>query len=81
MVFAVKEFSRDMKQTIEMVDLEAANQAEKQGITLVNWSKEERGKFRAIAMLEWEAWAKKSPMARKIVDSQVAFLRKLKLIN
>jgi len=81
MVFAVKEFSRDMKQTIEMVDLEAATAAEKQGVTLVNWSKEERRKFRKIAMEEWEVWANKSPMARKIVDSQVAFLRKLKLID
>jgi|TARA_B100001964_G_scaffold228107_1_gene278805 TRAP-type mannitol/chloroaromatic compound transport system substrate-binding protein len=81
MVTATKEFARDMVQSIIMVDIQAAEDAVKQGATLVNWSAEERTKFRKIAMIEWDVFANKSPMARKLVDSQVAFLRKLKLVD
>ena len=78
---ATKEFARDMVQSIQMVDIAAAEAAASQGVTLVNWSQEERTKFRKIAMIEWEAFGNKSPMARKLVDSQVAFLKKLKLLD
>ena len=78
---ATKEFARDMVQSIQMVDIQAAEDAVKQGATLINWSTEERTKFRKIAMIEWDAFGKKSAMARKLVDSQMAFLRKLKLID
>ena len=52
-----------------------------QGVTLVNWSNEERTRFRKVAMIEWEEFGKKSPLARKLVDSQVAFLKKLHLLD
>ncbi len=78
---ATKEFARDMVQSIQMVDIAAAEAAASQGVTLVNWSAAERTKFRKIAMIEWEAFGNKSPLARKLVDSQVAFLKKLKLLD
>ena len=78
---ATKEFARDMVQSIIMDDIAAADAAMSQGVTLINWSAEERTRFRKVAMIEWEAFANKSPMARKLVDSQVAFLRKLHLVD
>jgi hypothetical protein len=32
-------------------------------------------------MIEWDEFGKKSPLARKLVDSQVAFLKKLHLLD
>ena len=78
---ATKEFARDMVQSIIMDDIAAADAAMSQGVTLVNWTAEERTRFREVAMIEWEAFANKSPLARKLVDSQVAFLRKLHLVD
>ncbi len=78
---ATREFARDMVQSIQMVDIAAAEAAASQGVTLVNWSAEERTKFRKIAMIEWEAFGNKSPLARKLVDSQIAFLKKLNLLD
>ena len=78
---ATKEFARDMVQSIIMDDIAAADAAMSQGVTLINWTAEERTRFREVAMIEWEAFANKSPLARKLVDSQVAFLRKLHLVD
>ena len=62
-------------------DIAAADAAMSQGVTLVNWSNEERTRFRKVAMIEWDEFGKKSPLARKLVDSQVAFLKKLHLLD
>ena len=67
--------------SIIMGDIAAADAAMSQGVTLVNWSNEERTRFRKVAMIEWDAFGKKSPLARKLVDSQVAFLKKLHLLD
>jgi len=48
---------------------------------LVNWPEEERRKFRKLSQEAWAEYAKKSPIAQKVYDSQVAFLKKLKLID
>ncbi len=78
---ATRDFARDMIQQIALVDLKAAADARSQGVTLVNWSKAERRKFRTVAQEAWAAWAKKSPLAAKVLKSQVAFLKKLGLID
>ena len=78
---ATKEFARDMVQSIIMDDIAAADAAMSQGVTLINWTAEERTRFREVAMIEWDAFGDKSPLARKLVDSQVAFLKKLHLID
>lgn len=78
---ATRDFARDMIQQIALVDLKAAADAKAQGITLVNWSQAERRKFRNIAREAWAAWAKKSPMAARVLDSQLKFLKKLQLID
>lgn len=78
---ATRDFARDMIQQIALVDLKAAADAKAQGVTLVNWSQAERRKFRNIAREAWAAWAKKSPMAARVLDSQLKFLKKLQLID
>ena len=78
---ATRDFARDMIQQIALVDLKAAADAKSQGVTLVNWSKAERKKFRNVALEAWDAWAKKSPLAARVLDSQLKFLKKLQLID
>lgn len=78
---ATRDFARDMIQQIALVDLKAAADAKAQSVTLVNWSQAERRKFRNIAREAWAAWAKKSPMAARVLDSQLKFLKKLQLID
>ena len=78
---AVRDFSRDMVQRIAIEDMKAAEAAKSQGVTLVEWTPEERRKFRDLARQSWADWAKKSPAAQKVYESQTAFLKRLQLID
>jgi TRAP-type C4-dicarboxylate transport system substrate-binding protein len=60
--------------------MKAAEQAKAAGFELVNWGPEERRKFRQLSEESWAAWAKKSPTAQRVYDSQIAFLKKLQLL-
>ena len=46
---AVRDFAREMVQRIAMEDMKAAETAKAQGVTLVEWSPEERRKFRDLS--------------------------------
>lgn len=78
---AVRDFAREMVQRIAMEDLKAAEGAKAAGFELVNWTPEERKRFRQISQEAWADWAKKSPLSQKVYDSQVAFLKKLGLLD
>ncbi len=78
---AVRDFARDMVQRIAIEDQKVVETAKAQGVTLVTWPPEERKKFRELSRGAWADWAKKSPMALKTYDSQVAFLKKLQLLD
>ena len=73
----VRDFARDMVQRIAMEDINVAAKAKASGIELGRLGPEERTKFRQLAEQAWADWAKKSPAAKKVYDSQVAFLKKL----
>ncbi|UES49061.1 C4-dicarboxylate ABC transporter substrate-binding protein [Roseibium aggregatum] len=44
-------------------------------IEIVNWSGDERAKFRRIAQQEWENWAGKNDLTQRYYDSVVAYLK------
>ena len=48
---------------------------------IIDWSAEERAKFRAIAKSVWEDYAKLSPLAREAYDVQVKYLRDAGLLQ
>jgi TRAP-type mannitol/chloroaromatic compound transport system substrate-binding protein len=77
---AVRDFAREMVQRIALEDLKVQEQAKEQGFEPVNWSAEERRNFRKVAQDAWADWAKKSPLAQKVYDSEVAFLKRLQLL-
>ena len=78
---ATRDFNRDMIQRIALEDSKAATAATAAKVELVDWSPEERKKFRSAAQQAWNDWAKKSPMAQKVLDSQVAFMKQLGLLD
>ena len=66
--------------TFERANAAAAAQLEAQGVSLHNWSREERMKFREAAQTQWDVWAQKSPEAKALVESHRAYLKELGLL-
>ena len=78
---AVRDFNRDMVERIGMQDAAIAASAAANGVELVDWSREERRKFREVAAPVWAEYASGSPMAQRMYDSHIAFLRRLGLLE
>jgi TRAP-type mannitol/chloroaromatic compound transport system substrate-binding protein len=78
---ATRDFGRDMIQTMAIEDLRAVKEARKQGAEFVNWSPEERKKLRAVAATVWKEYGSKNELAKRIYESQVAWLKELGLLD
>ncbi len=65
----------------ELANEEAAVKLVADGVTLHDWSTEDRAKFREIAQKAWDGWAAKTPEAAALVDSHREFQRRLGLIQ
>lgn len=78
---AVRDFSRDMIQSMAIEDLKAEVEAKKEGVTLVNWSPEERKKLRTVAESVWKEYGSKNDLAKRVYESQVAWLKELGLLD
>jgi TRAP-type C4-dicarboxylate transport system substrate-binding protein len=50
-------------------------------IEVIDWSQEDRDRFRAVATSAWEATAAKSPAARAALDTQLAYMKKIGLLK
>lgn len=61
-------------------DLAAKHKAEGK-ITVIDWSKEERAKFRKIAVEAWQDYGKKSPLAQEALDAHLSFMKKTGLLD
>ena len=59
----------------EWEDRQAA--AKRDPNTLITWGEKEKLELRQVAQGVWESWSKKSPLAKEIYDSQMAFLKKM----
>jgi TRAP-type mannitol/chloroaromatic compound transport system substrate-binding protein len=78
---AVRDFARDMIEQMSLADAEAARKITAEGTKLLNWDAAERRKFRVVAAHVMEGVAQRGPMARKIYDSHVAFMKRLGLLD
>jgi TRAP-type mannitol/chloroaromatic compound transport system substrate-binding protein len=78
---ATREWAWDSIERIAIDDIRALKEMKGQGVTVQTWSKEDLTRVRAVSMEVWDEFAKKSPMAKKVVDSQKEWLRELKLIE
>lgn len=75
MVETVKEFQQTQLTGNRAADEAALAEAEADpNITVHNWSEEERAKFRALGVAEWQKVATQSPMSQKVYDTLTAYL-------
>ena len=59
----------------------AARLRETPGIEVVDWSPEERAKFRKIATEVWADYAKQSELAKEAYDAHIAFMKSYGLLD
>ena len=59
----------------------AAKQRAGNEIEVIDWSTEERAKFREIAVGAWEDFATKSPLAREALDAHLNYMRSTGLLK
>ncbi|MEM7743050.1 MAG: TRAP transporter substrate-binding protein [Pseudomonadota bacterium] len=59
----------------------AAEQRAGGEITVIDWSKEERAKFRALSVGAWQDFAAKSPLAKEALDAHVNYMRQVGLLT
>lgn len=78
---SIKGIALDLAILTEVKDKEAARRLQAEGVTLHDWSTEDRKAFREFARGRWEEWGKKSKAAQATVDSHVSFMKKLGLVD
>lgn len=78
---AAREWCWDSIERIAIDDIRAVAEMKEKGITALQWDEEELKKVRALAREIWDEFSKKSPMTKKVIDSQKEWLRQLKLID
>lgn len=78
---AVRDFANDMATTMQAEDEKVAEKLKEEGVTLINWSDEDKSEFRDAAIEVWKDFAQRSELAQKALDSQLAYMRGLGLIE
>lgn len=72
---SVRDFAYDMVNRLDVENAAAVIEASKDpSIEIINWSDEERAKFRSIAKSQWSNWASRSEMAGKAFESVTGYL-------
>lgn len=78
---ATKQFAADMSARTLLDDQKFAGEiVAKEKVELIDWSPEERQKLRGIAAQAVADYAKGSPMATKVYDAHIAFMKKIGLL-
>jgi len=78
---SVRDFAYDITSRLDRQDAEAVVQARKDSsIEIIDWSAEERAKFRQIARKEWSNWADRSTMAGKVFKSVTSYMTSVGLM-
>ncbi len=65
----------------EKANAEAAAKLQSEGVTLYDWSAEDRAEFRRAAQVAWEDWGTRSPEAGALLASHKTYLKQLGLIQ
>lgn len=77
---AVREWTWDQIQRVAVDDARVSKELIAKGVTPVTWSESELARIRPLAQKTWEEWSKKTPLAKAAYDSQLAWLRDLKVV-
>ena len=77
---AVREWTWDQIQRIAVDDVRVAKELAAKSINAAVWPEAEMAKIRVLAQRTWDDWSKKTPLAKTAFDSQIAWLRDLKVV-
>lgn len=79
---SVRDLSQDLVARLQMKDREAVAKDQAKGdIQITNWSDEERAKFRAIAMKQWQKVAERSDNAKEVYETLTKYLKSQGLLK
>jgi len=77
---AVRQWSWDGIQRVAVDDVRVAKELRAKGVESISWDEAEMRKIRNLAHKTWDDWSKKGPLAKRAFDSQLAWLKDLRLI-
>ena len=77
---ATREWTWDQIQRIAVDDARVAKELAAKGVVAATWPDAEQAKIRALAEKTWDEWSKKTPLAKQAYDSQLPWLKDLKVI-
>ena len=75
MLAAIEICGRTITSLVERKNAEAVKALKEMGVTLHDWSREDRLKFRQAALGAWEEWKKKSPEAAALIEIHKAYMK------
>ncbi len=75
MLAAIEICGRTITSLVERKNAEAVKALKEMGVTLHDWSKEDRAKFRQAALGAWEEWKTKSPEAEALIEIHKAYMK------
>ena len=72
----------DMRRQAKLQDAAIAEKyADGSDVTVIDWSTEERAKFREIAVGAWNDFAAKTPLAKEALDAHMSYMKKIGLLK
>jgi TRAP-type mannitol/chloroaromatic compound transport system substrate-binding protein len=77
---AVRQWCWDQIQRVAVDDVRVVNELRAKGTVETRLSPEEQKQLRDLAQKTWEEWSRKTPLAKKAYDSQLAWVKELGLV-
>lgn len=78
---AMDKAGKSVTKYVEDKNVEAVKEMKAKNVTLHDLSKADRLTFRQAAQKSWAEWSKKTPEAKVLVDSHVAYMKKIGLLK
>ncbi len=75
MLAAIEIAGRTITSLVERKNAEAVKALNEMGVTLHDWSREDRLQFRQAALAAWEEWKTKSPEAAALIEIHKAYMK------
>jgi TRAP-type mannitol/chloroaromatic compound transport system substrate-binding protein len=81
LVSATREWCWDSIERIAVEDYKVTKELKDQGVEVIEWSEADLRDVRMVSREIWDEYSQKSPMTKKVIDSQKAWLKELGLID
>jgi TRAP-type C4-dicarboxylate transport system substrate-binding protein len=78
---ALAKAAKDLAEQSRVENEQAAKELTAEGVTLNAWSDEDIAEYRKFAQSVWQDWAERSPLAGEAVESHIAYMKKIGLLD